>query len=384
MDAKDLGVGEQAALTAGVDLWHTAGVDRLGLAGIGVSDGPSGARGSQFTGSTSALLPCGTALASTWNRDLIGRAGRLLGDEARAKGASVLLAPTVNIHRHPLGGRNFECYSEDPYLTAEIAVAFIEGVQSRGVGCAVKHFACNDQETDRMEIDVVVDERTRREIYLPPFEAAVRRAQVWSVMAAYNRVDGVHCSEHAALLTDVLRGDWGFDGVVMSDWFGTHGVAALRAGLDLEMPGPPTALGHHVPAAIEAGDVSAHAVEQAAQRVLDLIERTAPSRQPVASVDGRADAAAEITSRRRVGGDRAPRQRRRAPVGRRRVAARGDRVARRPAGSPGRRQRAGDSSLRDHPAAGDHRSRRAGRGRLPGWAGHGSRRTSRRSTPGAR
>ncbi len=173
--ATDLSVAEQAELTAGVDLWHTAGVDRLGLAGIGVSDGPSGARGSQFTGSTSTLLPCGTALASTWNRDLIGRVGRLLGDEARAKDASVLLAPTVNIHRHPLGGRNFECYSEDPYLTAEIAVAFIEGVQSRGVGCAVKHFACNDQETDRMEIDVVVDERTRREIYLPPFEAAVRR-----------------------------------------------------------------------------------------------------------------------------------------------------------------------------------------------------------------
>ena len=289
--ASELSVAEQAELTAGVDLWNTAGVDRLGLAGIGVSDGPSGARGSQFTGSSSTLLPCGTALASTWNRDLIGRVGRLLGDEARAKDASVLLAPTVNIHRHPLGGRNFECYSEDPYLTSEIAVALIEGVQSRGVGCAVKHFACNDQETDRMEIDVVVDERTRREIYLPPFEAAVRRARVWSVMAAYNRVDGLHCSEHAALLTDVLRGEWGFDGVVMSDWFGTRGVAALRAGLDLEMPGPPNALGHHLPAAIEAGDVTAHAVEQAAQRVLDLIGRTTPSRQPVRVVDGHADAA---------------------------------------------------------------------------------------------
>ena len=298
MDARDLypgssalSVAEQAELTAGVDLWHTAGVDRLGLAGIAVSDGPSGARGPQFTGSSSTLLPCGTALASTWNRELIGRVGRLLGDEARAKDASVLLAPTVNIHRHPLGGRNFECYSEDPYLTAEIAVAFIEGVQSRGVGCAVKHFVCNDQETDRMNIDVVVDERALREIYLPPFEAAVRRAHVWSVMAAYNRVDGLHCSEHAGLLTDVLRGEWGFDGVVMSDWFGTQGTAALRAGLDLEMPGPPNALGHHLLAVIEAGDVTAHAVEQAAQRVLDLIERTAPSRQQVGGVDARADAA---------------------------------------------------------------------------------------------
>ena len=278
--ASDLSADEQAALTAGADIWHTVGVDRLGLAGIGVTDGPSGARGSQFTGTSSASLPCGTALASTWNRALIGRVGRLLGDEARSKSASVLLAPTVNIHRHPLGGRNFECYSEDPYLTAEIAVAFIEGVQSRGVGCAVKHFAYNDQETDRMEIDVAVDERTRREIYLPPFEAAVRRAHVWSVMAAYNRVDGLYCSEHSGLLTELLRGEWGFDGLVISDWFGTHGAAALAAGLDLEMPGPANALGHHLAAAVEKGEVTAAAVEQAAQRVLDLIDRTAPSRAP--------------------------------------------------------------------------------------------------------
>jgi beta-glucosidase len=275
--ASDLSPDEQAALTAGADMWHTVGVDRLDLAGIGVTDGPSGARGSQFTGTSSTSLPCGTALASTWNRALIGRVGRLLGDEARSKGASVLLAPTVNIHRHPLGGRNFECYSEDPYLTAEIAVAFIEGVQSRGVACAVKHFACNDQETDRMEIDSVVDERTRREIYYPPFEAAVR-AGVWSVMAAYNRLDGIHCSQHPGLLTDLLRGEWGFDGVVVSDWFGVHSIDALAAGLDLEMPGPPQWLGAHVVAAVDAGDLDARVVQQAAERVLELVERTAVSR----------------------------------------------------------------------------------------------------------
>ncbi len=274
MKASELTFDEQAALTAGSDMWHTAGVERLGVAGIGVSDGPSGARGTQFTGTTSTSLPCGTALAATWNRELIGRVGRLLGDEARERGAAVLLAPTVNIHRHPLGGRNFECYSEDPYLTGEIAVAYIEGVQSRGVGCAIKHFAFNDQETDRMNIDVVVDERTRREIYLLPFEAAVRRAGVSSVMAAYNRVDGRHCSAHPGLLTDLLRGEWGFDGVVMSDWFGTHEPAALAAGLDLEMPGPPLVLGHHLTAAVEDGDVTADQVEQAAQRVMDLLDRT--------------------------------------------------------------------------------------------------------------
>ena len=172
-------------------MWHTAGVERLGVAGIGRHRrAERGAGHAVHRGDLDVAARAAPRSASTWNRELIGRVGRLLGDEARAKGARVLLAPTVNIHRHPLGGRNFECYSEDPYLTAEIAVAFIEGVQSRGVGCAVKHFVCNDQETDRMEIDVVVDERTRREIYLPPFEAAVRRAGVWAVMAAYNRVDG--------------------------------------------------------------------------------------------------------------------------------------------------------------------------------------------------
>ena len=286
--ASDLTFEEQAVLTAGADLWHTSGVERLGLRGLGVTDGPSGARGPHFSGSTSTSLPCGTALASTWNRALIGRVGRLLGDEARAKGASMLLAPTVNIHRHPLGGRNFECYSEDPYLTAEIAAAFIEGVQSRGVGCAVKHFVCNDQETDRMEIDAVVDERTRREIYLPPFEAAVRRAGVWAVMAAYNRIDGIHCSEHPGLLTDLLRREWAFDGLVVSDWFGTRTIASLVAGLDLEMPGPAAVLGHHVGAAVEAGDVSVDVIEQAAQRVLDLMERTRSGQQ---GLDDRATAA---------------------------------------------------------------------------------------------
>ena len=342
-------------------------------AGIGVTDGPSGARGTQFTGATSTSLPCGTALASTWNRELIGRVGRLLGDEARAKGASVLLAPTVNIHRHPLGGRNFECYSEDPYLTAEIAVAFIEGVQSRGVGCAVKHFVCNDQETDRMEIDVVVDERTRREIYLPPFEAAVRRAGVWAVMAAYNRVDGRYCSEHAGLLTDLLRDEWGFDGVVMSDWFGTHSAAALAAGLDLEMPGPANVLGHHLARRGRGG--RRHRRRGRAGRATgarpDRSHRavSGDSATPATATDG-----GRRRPRRRDRSDRAARQRRRAPAGRgRRADDRGDRVAGRPARGPGRRQRPGDPALRDHAAAGDHRPRRRGRGHVRGRAGHAPR-----------
>jgi beta-glucosidase len=270
----DLTFDERTALTSGVDLWHTAGVDRLGIAGMAVTDGPSGARGATFSGTTSTLVPCGTALASTWNPDLIRRVGELLGDEARAKDSRVLLAPTVNIHRHPLGGRGFECYSEDPHLSAEIATAFIQGVQSRGVGCAVKHFAANDQETDRMSVDVVVDEQALREIYLVPFEAAVRDAGVWVVMAAYNRLGGRFCSEHHELLTEILRDEWGFDGVVVSDWFGTRSVAAIEAGLDLEMPGPAQLLGGNLAAAVELGEVTEAAVDRSATRMLGLMSRT--------------------------------------------------------------------------------------------------------------
>jgi beta-glucosidase len=265
---------EKAALTGGADVWHTVAIERAGVPPLRMTDGPSGARGDRYTGGTSTCVPCGSALASTWDRPLVERIGRLLGDEARAKGAGLLLAPTVNIHRHPLAGRNFECFSEDPFLTTELAVAYIEGVQSRGVGCAVKHFVANDQEHDRMEVSVEVDERTLREIYLPPFEAAVRRAGVWAVMAAYNRVSGVHCSEHTGLLTDVLRTEWGFDGLVVSDWFGTHSTLAVAAGLDIEMPGPPRFMGDHLATAVRQGDVDEAAVDRAAAAVLQLIDRT--------------------------------------------------------------------------------------------------------------
>ena len=255
-------------------MWHTVAVERAAIPSLRMTDGPSGARGDRYTGGTSTCVPCGSALASSWNRELVQRIGSLLGDEARAKGAQLLLAPTVNIHRHPLAGRNFECFSEDPYLTAELAVAYIEGVQGRGIGCAVKHFVVNDQEHERMEISVEVDERTLREIYFPPFEAAVRRAGVWAVMAAYNRLHGVHCSEHVGLLTEVLRRDWGFDGLVVSDWFGTHSTLAVAAGLDVEMPGPPRFLGELLANTVRQGEVDESAVDRAAHAVLQLIDRT--------------------------------------------------------------------------------------------------------------
>jgi beta-glucosidase len=268
-----LSFDEKAALTSGVDLWHTAAVERVGLPALRLSDGPSGVRGPRFTGDTSVCVPCGSALAATWNRDLIHRVGRMLGDQAGAKEVHVLLAPTVNLHRHPLGGRHFEAFSEDPYLSAELAVAYIRGVQSRGVACTVKHLVANDQEHDRMEISVEVDERTLREVYLRPFEAAVREAGVWAVMAAYNRLNGVHCSEHAGLLEGILRREWGFDGLVMSDWYGSHSTAAVAAGLDLEMPGPPRYLGPFLASAIHQGDLPETVLDRAAGHLLGLANR---------------------------------------------------------------------------------------------------------------
>jgi beta-glucosidase len=272
---RELTVDEKAAIVAGVDMWHTAGVERLGIPAMKVTDGPIGARGERWTGGRSHAFPCGTALGATWDPELVEAVGRRLGVETRRKRAHVLLAPTVNIHRHPLAGRNFECFSEDPYLTARLAVSYIRGVQSQGVGCSVKHFVANDQEHERMTISAEVDERALREIYFPPFEAAVREAGVWSVMAAYNRVNGTYCSEHPWLLGEVLKQEWGFDGFVVSDWFGTHSTApAANAGLDVEMPGPPQWFGPALARAVEAGDVDAAVLDDKVRRVLVALGRT--------------------------------------------------------------------------------------------------------------
>jgi beta-glucosidase len=285
----DLTLQEQASLTAGRDFWHTVPVERAGIPTLRVTDGPSGARGDRWSAATSTCVPCGTALAATWDRALVRRVGCLLADETRAKGAGVLLAPTVNLHRHPITGRHFECFSEDPYLTAELAVAYINGLQEKGVGAVVKHLVCNDQEHERHTISVDVDERPLRELYLVPFEAAVQ-AGVWGVMGAYNKLGGTYCCEHHELLVKLLRDEWGFDGLVMSDWFGTHSTTAVAAGLDLEMPGPAKFLGDRLVEAVERGAVEAGAVHQAATRVAQLVER-AGSRNGAAQ----GESAAEVT-----------------------------------------------------------------------------------------
>ena len=269
-----LTIDEQVSLLAGVDFWHTASVDRLGIPAMRVSDGPVGARGTRFDGPASLAVPCGTALAATWDPDLVERVGHVLGRETKAKGASVLLAPTVNLHRTPVGGRNFECMSEDPYLTSRIAVAYVRGLQSEGVASCIKHFVGNDTEFERMSIDSQIDERTLRELYLVPFEAAVKEAGVLAVMTAYNRINGSLAADSEAMLRGVLRGEWGFDGLVISDWFGLHStVEALAAGTDLEMPGPTRFRGQALLDAVGRGDVTAEQVRGAALNVLTLMDR---------------------------------------------------------------------------------------------------------------
>ncbi len=267
---------EQVSLLAGADFWTTVPVDRLGIPAIKVTDGPNGARGggALVGGVKAACFPVGIALASTWNTALVEQIGQALAQEAQSKGARVLLAPTVNIHRSPLNGRNFECYSEDPYLSAQLAVAYIRGVQSKGVGATVKHYVGNESEFERTTISSEIDERTLREIYLPPFEAAVKDAGVWTVMSSYNKVNGTYVSERADLLIDLLKNEWSFDGIVMSDWFATHStVEAQNGGMDLEMPGPAKYRGAQLVDAAREGMVSAEVVKDSARRMLRLIAR---------------------------------------------------------------------------------------------------------------
>ncbi len=264
--------------------WDVQPVERLGIPSLKVTDGPAGARGAGLlgTGIPALCLPCGSALGATWNPRLIEDLGWVLAAETRARGCHVILAPTVNIHRTPLGGRNFECYSEDPHLTSRLAVAYVRGVQGGGVATTTKHFVANDSEYERNSIDSVVPERALREVYLAPFEAVVTEAGAWGIMSSYNRVDETFMGENHRLLSDVLRDEWGFDGVVISDWYGTRSTeASVRAGLDLEMPGPGHHYGDQLAEAVRAGDVDESLLDRAVQRLLLLLERTGAFDDPL-------------------------------------------------------------------------------------------------------
>ena len=271
-----LSTADKARLTAGQDMWTVPGLPESGVPAIAVTDGPNGARGAALLGAgrhTAACLPCGSALGATWDPALVEEVGQVLGEEARTKGARVLLAPTINLHRHPLGGRGFECYSEDPLLTGAIAAGFVRGVQSRGVAATAKHLVANEAEFERTTISSVVEERALRELYLMPFELAVH-AGLLAVMTSYNRVNGRWCSEDPDLLTTWLREELGFDGVVMTDWFAVGStVGSALAGLDLQMPGPDRFFGAPLATAVDEGDVPVGVLDAIARRWLQLVDR---------------------------------------------------------------------------------------------------------------
>ena len=277
MRAEELTLEEKCRLLGGASTWRTHAIDGAGVPAVKMSDGPAGVRGDGLgaVGTPGVVVPSGIALGATWDPGLVGRLGVILGREARRRRAHVLLAPTINLQRTPIGGRVFECLSEDPELTARLAVAYVREVQSQEVAVAVKHFVVNDTERDRFTVDVHADERTLRELYLRPFEAVVTEAQPWGLMSAYNQLDGIHCSEHRWLLTEVLRDEWGFDGFVVSDWFGFHDTAAsANAGLTMPMPGPHTPYGDALVTAVEQGDVDEVTVDGLVAEVLRLVERT--------------------------------------------------------------------------------------------------------------
>jgi beta-glucosidase len=274
---------EKASLLDGADFWRTQPVERLGIPGIMVTDGPHGLRKQAGEADHVGLnhsvpatcFPPAAGLASTWNPELLTRIGEALGRECRTEEVAVLLGPGVNMKRSPLCGRNFEYFSEDPLLAGDLGAALVNGIQSTGVGASLKHFAANNQETDRMTVSADVDERTLREIYFPAFERVVTRAQPWTVMCAYNKINGTYASEDPWLLTQVLRDEWGFEGLVVSDWGAVNRRdAAVAAGLDLEMPSSGGSGTQVVLDAVKAGTLSEADVDRAVTRVLTLVDRS--------------------------------------------------------------------------------------------------------------
>tara|TARA_R110000787_G_scaffold117209_5_gene227899 strand:- start:9504 stop:11972 length:2469 start_codon:yes stop_codon:yes gene_type:complete len=269
---KELTLEEKVSLLSGEDFWTLPAIPRLGIPKLVVADGPTGFRSPNSEPAT--VFPVGVALAACWDPGLAKATGRAIGLETIAHKVDVLLAPAVNIQRTPVGGRNFETYSEDPLLASEVAIGYVEGVQSVGVGTSLKHFAANNQEHERMRASSNVGVRAMREIYLSAFESVVRQAKPWTVMGAYNKVNGTFACEHDELLNGILKDEWGFDGVVVSDWGATHSTEdAANHGLDLEMPGPPRHFGSKLVEAVDAGRVSQETLDDHVRRVLRLIER---------------------------------------------------------------------------------------------------------------
>ncbi len=275
-----LDLDEKATFLAGADIFSMAPLERHGIPPIRLTDGPNGARGPVLPGApdgeeplSSTCVPCGAALGATWDTELVERIGALVGRQARTKACRVLLAPTVNLHRSPLGGRNFESYSEDPLLAGRMGAAYVRGAQSAGVACTVKHFVGNDYEEDRMVSDSIIDDRALRELHLLPFELAVKEGGTLGVMTSYNRMNGLYGPDNRWLLQDLLRDEWGFDGFVVTDWYAFADTGrAIAAGLDLEMPGPGRSYGPRLAEAVRAGEVDEQLVDAAVQRLLSVMD----------------------------------------------------------------------------------------------------------------
>lgn len=287
---KDLTLEEKASLTSGGDAWHLQGVEAKGIPGYMITDGPHGLRKSlaSSTGETdldnsvpATCFPPAAGLSSSWNPELIHKVGEVMAEECIQEKVAVILGPGVNIKRNPLGGRCFEYWSEDPYLAGHEAVGIVAGVQSKGVGTSLKHFAANNQETDRLRVDARISQRALREIYLPAFEHIVKTAQPWTIMCSYNRINGVHSAQNHWLLTDVLRDEWGFEGIVMSDWGADHDrVASLNAGLNLEMP--PSYTDDQIVYAARDGRIAPAQLDRMAQGMINLINKA----RAAMSIDG--------------------------------------------------------------------------------------------------
>lgn len=279
----DLTLEEKAALTSGTNPWSLGNVAAKGLPNYTITDGPHGLRKAQNTESMdveenvpATCFPPAAGMACSWNPELVERVGEAMGEECIQEQVAVILGPGVNIKRNPLGGRCFEYWSEDPYLAGHTAVGIVKGVQSKGVGTSLKHFAANNQETDRLRISATISPRAMREIYLPAFEYIVKTAQPWTVMCSYNKINGVFSSQNRWLLTDVLRGEWGFKGIVMSDWGAVSDrVAALNAGLNLEMP--PSNTDDQIVAAAKDGRIPAAQLDEMAQGMIDLVAKARPA-----------------------------------------------------------------------------------------------------------
>ncbi len=297
-----LSLDDKCRLVAGLTTWRTQPFPNAGVPQLKMSDGPNGVRGEGHggAGTPGVVMPSGITTGATWDPELVAELGALVGTEAVRKGSHIVLGPTVNLHRTPVGGRTFECFSEDPELTGALAASWVRGVQSNDVAVTVKHFVANDTEIERMSVDVDVDERTLRELYLRPFEQTVKNAQAWGIMSSYNKLAGEHAAQNRRLLTEILRDEWGFDGFVVSDWYGVHDAApAANAGLNLEMPGPVRIYGDKLAAAVERGEVDEAQIDRLVRDLLVLVNRVrADERSPDADEQSIDDPAERALTRR--------------------------------------------------------------------------------------